>query len=252
MKKTKPFFSIIIPTLNEETHLPLLLSDLATQTVVNFEVILVDGHSVDQTVPRAKEFKTKLPLRIFLTKKHNVSYQRNLGAKHASSNIFLFMDADNRFDSNFTIQLEENYNKLHQPLVFSTLILPDQPSLKSFFIAHFANLYFTFQNRSQKPATLESMLGFDHFVFDKLGGFDVNQHWGEGGALLEKAAKAGYPLVLLKYPKYRYSLRRFQGRHTFKNLLNVVRLEISRLLGIKVNPNKVMEIYPMTGGDKKL
>lgn len=248
VKKNKPTFSIIIPALNEEEHLPLLLKDLSKQIRKNFEIILVDGNSVDQTVARAKEYKPILPIKIFISKKRNVSYQRNLGAKHALSDHYLFMDADNRLEPDFTFQLEENYQKYHSPPVYSTLILPDSPSFRSHAIAHLANLYFTFQNRSKKPATLESMLGFEKSVFMKLGGFDTKKHWGEGGALLEKASQAGFPLIIFRNPKYHYSLRRFQGRHALKNLLNVVRLETSRLIGLSVDPNKVKEIYPMKGG----
>ena len=41
----KPFFSVIIPTLNEENYLPKLLNDLKVQKEKNFEVVLVDGGS---------------------------------------------------------------------------------------------------------------------------------------------------------------------------------------------------------------
>jgi len=50
---TKPFFSIIIPALNEEKYLPHLLDDLTKQTFRDFEVILVDGNSSDATVAKA-------------------------------------------------------------------------------------------------------------------------------------------------------------------------------------------------------
>ena len=52
VKKTEPFFSIIIPTLNEEKYLPLLLSDLEHQLFTDFEVIVVDGKSADKTVTK--------------------------------------------------------------------------------------------------------------------------------------------------------------------------------------------------------
>ena len=57
----KPFFSIIIPALNEEKYLPLLLSDLAKQTMRDFEVVVVDGKSEVKTVVTAKSFAKSLP-----------------------------------------------------------------------------------------------------------------------------------------------------------------------------------------------
>jgi len=54
----EPFFSIIIPCLNEEKSLPLLLKDLAGQTLQDFEVIVVDGQSQDKTVVKAEELES--------------------------------------------------------------------------------------------------------------------------------------------------------------------------------------------------
>ncbi|MFH1244651.1 MAG: glycosyltransferase, partial [bacterium] len=56
MATKKPFFSLIIPALNEAKYLPLLLDDLSKQTFLDFEVIVVDGNSDDQTVAKAKSF----------------------------------------------------------------------------------------------------------------------------------------------------------------------------------------------------
>ena len=76
------FFSIVIPSLNEEKYLPKLLEDLAAQTYSDFEVIVVDGNSKDETVKRSLEFKKSLlSLEVISSKERNVSHQRNLGAK---------------------------------------------------------------------------------------------------------------------------------------------------------------------------
>jgi len=82
--------SIIIPTLNEEKYLPLLLKEIKKQKFTgDYEIIVADAGSTDKTVKIAKEFgcivvKGGLPAR-----------GRNEGAKIARGNIFLFTDADN-------------------------------------------------------------------------------------------------------------------------------------------------------------
>ena len=48
-----PALSIIIPTLNEADHLPLLLADL-NEWPYNFELIIVDGGSIDLTISIAQ------------------------------------------------------------------------------------------------------------------------------------------------------------------------------------------------------
>ncbi len=56
------FFSIIIPTLNEEKLIPRLLRNLSIQKEKNFEVIVVDAFSKDKTKNKVLEFKNNFPL----------------------------------------------------------------------------------------------------------------------------------------------------------------------------------------------
>src|SRR5689334_11198275 len=91
----KPFFSIIVPTLNEEQYLPRLLTSIRRQRYKQYEVILVDGKSTDKTIAIAQSFRTLLPkLTIVRSEKQQVGYQRNLGAKRAAGAYFVFLDAD--------------------------------------------------------------------------------------------------------------------------------------------------------------
>ena len=81
----KPFFTIIIPTLNEENFVGRLLNDLVKQTFNNFEIILVDGRSTDTTIEVVKKYAKILPFRkIIKIGGRNVSKQRNRGAQSAS------------------------------------------------------------------------------------------------------------------------------------------------------------------------
>lgn len=53
-------FSVIVPTLNEESDLPRLLESIRAQTKSVFEVIVVDGGSTDGTVDVARRSGAKL------------------------------------------------------------------------------------------------------------------------------------------------------------------------------------------------
>jgi glycosyltransferase involved in cell wall biosynthesis len=80
--------SIVIPTKNEEHHLPTLLESIKRQTVQPDEIIVADAHSSDRTRAIAESFGANvidggLPAR-----------GRNKGAAQAKSDIILFLDAD--------------------------------------------------------------------------------------------------------------------------------------------------------------
>ena len=56
--------SVIIPTLNEEKHLPKLLKDLQKQKNKDFEVVIVDAYSDDKTCDKAHEFDDGMDIRV--------------------------------------------------------------------------------------------------------------------------------------------------------------------------------------------
>ena len=81
--------SVIIPTVNEAKAIDALLDQLAHQTGVNLEVIVVDGGSTDATPQVVLENGAKL-----LKTQAGRGIQMNQGAEAASGEYLLFLHAD--------------------------------------------------------------------------------------------------------------------------------------------------------------
>ncbi len=86
-----PNLSIIIPTLNEANHLPLLLADLHSWPY-DFDLTIVDGGSTDLTISIAQIQR----LNIINSLKRNRGYQLRTGASKANGDWLLFLHADSR------------------------------------------------------------------------------------------------------------------------------------------------------------
>lgn len=89
-----PLVSIIIPTYNRAEDLKRALQSVFDQTFTNWEVVVVDNHSVDDTDSLIKSFNNQ---KIKLFKIHNsgiISASRNLGLKHALGEYIAFLDSD--------------------------------------------------------------------------------------------------------------------------------------------------------------
>ena len=89
--------SVIIPTFNEENVIGKCLKSLTNQSYADFELIVVDDGSSDNTLRIVSGQKVKV-----LRQKHEgPGAARNLGSKSASGDILVFVDADMSFDKNF-------------------------------------------------------------------------------------------------------------------------------------------------------
>ena len=97
-----PALSIIIPTLNEADHLPLLLADL-NEWPYSFELIIVDGGSIDSTISIAKI----QGIDVIKSSKKNRGYQLKTGASNARGDWLLFLHADSRLSPSWFKNLSQ-------------------------------------------------------------------------------------------------------------------------------------------------
>ena len=83
--------SIIIPTINEASNLPLLLSDLSS-IQKDGEIIIVDCGSKDKTIDVANIYGAK----VIISKERNRGLQLDIGAKNSKGEWLIFLHADTR------------------------------------------------------------------------------------------------------------------------------------------------------------
>ncbi len=82
--------SIVIPTLNEGEYLEETLSALKNQTYQDFEIIVSDSKSEDDT----QKIAGKYGARIVVSERRGPAFGRNRGAEVAKGDVLLFLDAD--------------------------------------------------------------------------------------------------------------------------------------------------------------
>ncbi len=80
--------SIIIPTLNEEKYLPLLLNSIKKQSFTDYEIVVADAGSEDRTTEIAKEYGCRVTAGGLPAK------GRNQGAEASQGDLLLFLDAE--------------------------------------------------------------------------------------------------------------------------------------------------------------
>jgi len=128
----KSLVSIVIPTYNRAVDLKRALLSVLNQTYTNWEVIIVDNHSTDNTNELVNEFADQ---RIKLVKINNnglIAASRNLGIKSARGEYVAFLDSDDWWTPN---KLDESIQYLENDIdfIYHDMFLVKKPNQMFYF-----------------------------------------------------------------------------------------------------------------------
>ena len=115
-----PKVSVIIPLYNASSHIPDL-KQLWAQTLQDFELILVDDCSTDDTWDKLQEFKAQNSDKaiILARNEHNLGPggTRNHGLTKSSGEYVIFLDGDDRYDPTLLEKMSQRLDDTHADLV---------------------------------------------------------------------------------------------------------------------------------------
>lgn len=136
MSKT-PLISIIVPAYNVEHYIEACLDSLLKQTYSNFEIIVIDDGSTDNTATVLQKFSHHQNIRLHHQVNSGISATRNQGLKLASGEFICFIDSDDYIAPNYLealfapfIQNPEiditvcGYQEIHQTLTTKHQLQP--------------------------------------------------------------------------------------------------------------------------------
>ena len=99
MNNNPPKVSVVMIFLNEEKYLQSAITSVLEQTFSDWEILLVDDGSTDESTAIAKCFASKYPNQIHYLEhdqhqNRGMSASRNLGIQNATGKYLGFLDAD--------------------------------------------------------------------------------------------------------------------------------------------------------------
>lgn len=114
--------SLIIPTYNNSNYLKRLIIHLLNiNQSDDYEIIIVDDASTDDTKNMLKKFKHESKIHIiYLNKNHGVSYARNIGIINSSGTYIGFLDSDDDITYDFFDNIYSILNYDFDCIVFGT------------------------------------------------------------------------------------------------------------------------------------
>jgi glycosyltransferase involved in cell wall biosynthesis len=193
--------SIIIPTLNEQDYIGLLLGSIARQNFQGeFEVIIVDGDSTDATENVVHSFEEHIHSLTFISIQPDIGRQRNLGVNKARYETLLFLDADVILPDGF---LDVLAVKSYPSRLFIAATLHLGPAMSFFDYIALGIVYGLFMLAwlLQTPVTNGDFILTTASLHRLIGGFREGAIIGEDTDYGIRAVKAG--------AKYRFFFRTF-------------------------------------------
>jgi glycosyltransferase involved in cell wall biosynthesis len=114
--------SIIIPVYNASRFIIDCLKSVDNQTIRNFEVIIINDGSTDNSLDLIENYKNTrssvIPIKVISTSNKGVSAARNIGLANSNGEFISFVDADDILADNYLELLTYNLISNNASLVF--------------------------------------------------------------------------------------------------------------------------------------
>jgi len=219
--------SIIIPTYNEEEYLPALLESIREQDFTDYEVIVADADSEDNTRKIAEEYGCRV------VEGGMPAVGRNRGAEVARGEILIFLDADLVLTEGYLRDAVEEFESENLGIAITQMI-PLSTRRRDKILHEFANRFMILVE-SIKPhgAGCYGILARKE-LHERVGGFDESLDFGEDTDYIERIGKISRFRVLRK-PRVLVSIRRLEKEGLRNLAFKYTKSTIYDFMGKKVS-----------------
>jgi glycosyltransferase involved in cell wall biosynthesis len=184
----EPLVTIVVATKNSAKTVKKTMESISNLDYKNFEVLVVDGNSTDNTIDIIKAFSSLYKIRIITEEKKGRGAAYNRGIMEAEGKFVAFLDSDAMVATpswiRFAVSAMEK--DLQIGVVFTKVFSPSDSSFMQKAIDAFLCKGFTTANGAiyRKDAVV------------KAGGFNVNMNYMQEDELLKKLTDAGYKYIV--------------------------------------------------------
>jgi len=202
--------SVIILTMNSQKHLAICINAILMQKYPNFEIIVVDSNSTDNTLSILQNYNTKTTqIKIIKFGNHiSVGKARQIGMDHAKGEILAYIDSDVELShenwlENMTQPILNGYKSIPKEQIAGVQTLAkcrdsDPPVLKRIH-ASFEYKYDILDTEHYQIVGTSHLL-LQKSILKKVGGFkDI--YSGEDVSVMKSIMQLGYKFIYLKNEK---------------------------------------------------
>ena len=218
MKKTR--FSVIMPLYNKAPFVRKALESIASQTYRDFELIIIDDGSTDNSAAICEEFfqtfnhslahsinVNRSFVHLFIRQTNSgVAAARNNGVKASKGEYVCFLDADDWWEPTFLEEMDKLINEYPDAGIYASNYIYYKPG-KTHIALNLERGYIDYPKAYYEGSSMPIWTGatcMPRKVFDEMGEFPVGIKLGEDFLLWAKTA-LHYPVVFSEKPLAYYN-----------------------------------------------
>ena len=203
----QPKLSVIIPLYNKAPYIRKALESVFAQTYTDFELIIVDDGSTDDSAAIAEEClhtSHLSPLAFRLLKQQNagVSAARNNGVAQSHGDYIAFLDADDWWEATFLEKMAQLIEDYPEAGLYASNYIYYKPGKTHVAVNNVETGYFNYPKAYYESGTMpvtSISVAIPRRVLDEMGGFPLGIKLGEDFLLWARIAMQ-YKVAFLNEP----------------------------------------------------
>jgi len=186
---TCPKISVLMATWNRATLLPRAINSVLAQSFQDWELIIIDDGSTDETPAILASYAREPRIRVFHRAHGGVGTARNAAFEHSRANIIAYLDSDNEWSPAYLEAVERAFSE--DSGLTSTYCAVRRISANGTAAVHFP----TFDAARLRLQNFIDLNVFAHRrrVWDEVGGFDPALPCLNDWDLIRRYARHGAP-----------------------------------------------------------
>lgn len=247
--------SIIIPAYNVENYIDDCLNSVINQTYKDYEVIIVDDGSTDNTLNILRKYEKKYDfIKVISNENHGQGYERNFALKQARGEYILFLDSDDFiepvtlevsvakikedksdfvvFDWKYYSNTKKTYSYVSKESFFNKKYLKGKEILQLLGIAH----YFTVNKLYSKDFLLRNNIRYGEGYI-----YEDNPFWVEAVVKANKVSLIHSPLYNVRVNDESTTKTNHKTDKHYKGFISALREEMKIIN--KYDKNNYYDLY---------
>lgn len=165
-------FSVIVAAYNVEKYIKRAIDSIVAQSYTNFEVIIVDDGSTDETMSILKKYFSDLAeIQIVKSTNRGLAAARNLGVKHSKGDFILFLDGDDYYADNDLFFKIANLILITKSdwVSFGSSMVGEQGEIRSIFSGtSLSTMYTAVWNKAYKKELISGLMFPEGKLFEDI------------------------------------------------------------------------------------